>query len=130
MKESMLKDVRLRNGITGKYSTNDNQCMNLKFQNLVNYKAPDLPKFIHNVEEFVGSDQAVMEAAFAGTGQYHFVEEFNSFNVGLKWLSFSKAKKNGHFKKFLKLEETDRTMLFLRRMHQRFPQSMEAESQK
>ena len=101
MKDSMLANVRLRNSIKEKYTTNDNECMNFKFKNHVNYKASDLPTFIRDVEQFVQMDQKVIESAFAGNGEYHFVEEFRPFNVGSKWWGFSPAKRNGHLNKFL-----------------------------
>ena len=101
MKDSMLANIHLRNGIKDKYTTNDNECMNSKFKNHVNYKASDLPNFIRDVQQFVQIDQKVIESAFAGNGEYHFVEEFMPFNVGSKWWGFSPAKRNGHVNKFL-----------------------------
>ena len=101
MKDSMLMDVRRRNGILHKYTTNDNECMNSKFKKHVNYKASDLPKFIQEVEEFVRSDQTVIESAFAGTGDYQFVEDFKGFNMGSKWWSLSSVKRIAHFNQFM-----------------------------
>ena len=101
MKDSMLLDVRRRNGIQGRYTTNDSECMNSKFKKHVRHKASDLPKFIKNVEEFVRSDQAIIEAAFPGTGDFQFVEGFESFNIGSKWWSLSTVKRTAHFNKFM-----------------------------
>ena len=101
MKDTMLLDVRLRNGIRDKFTTNDNECMNSKFKKHVNYKASDLPKFIKDAEEFVTADQIVIEAAFPGTGEYRFVEGYETFNVGSKWWSFSPVKRVAHFNRFL-----------------------------
>ena len=101
MKDSMLLDVRRRNGIQGRYTTNDNESMNSKFKKHVRHKASDLPKFIKNVEEFVRSDQAIIEAAFPGTGDFQFVEGFESFNIGSKWWSLSTVKRTAHFNKFM-----------------------------
>ena len=101
MKDSMLMDVRRRNAILHKYTTNDNECMNSKFKKHVSYKASDLPKFIQEVEEFVRSDQTVIESAFAGTGDYQFVEDFKGFNMGSKWWSLSSVKRTAHFIQFM-----------------------------
>ena len=101
MKDTMLLNVRVRNGIEGKYTTNDNECMNSKFKRHVNYKASDLPKFIKDVEEFVRLDQTVIESAFAGTGEYKFVEGFTAFNLGSKWWALNPVKRTAHFNRFL-----------------------------
>lgn len=60
-----------------------------------------MPKFIKDAEEFVSADQIVIEAAFAGTGEYRFVEGYETFNVGSKWWSFSPVKRVSHFNRFL-----------------------------
>ena len=101
MKESMLANVRLRNGVKEQYTTNDNECMNSKFKKHVNYKASDLPNFVKNVEEFVRSDQSVIESSFAGTGEYHLIESLETFNLGSKWWSLSPARRIAHLNKFL-----------------------------
>ena len=61
MKDTMLLDVLRRNGVHDKYTTNDNECMNSKFKKHVNHKAPDLPKFTRDVEEFARSDHTVIQ---------------------------------------------------------------------
>ena len=75
--------------------------MNSKFKKHVSYKASDLPKFIQEVEEFVRSDQTVIESAFAGTGDYQFVEDFKGFNMGSKWWTLSFVKRTAHFNQFM-----------------------------
>ena len=37
MKDSMLVNVCLRNGVKEQYTTNDNECMNSKFKKHINY---------------------------------------------------------------------------------------------
>ena len=101
MKDTMLLDVRRRNGVHDKYTTNDNECMNSKFKKHVNHKASDLPKFIRDVKEFVRSDQTVIESAFSGTGDFQFVEELKTFNIGSKWWSLSPVKRTAHFNRFM-----------------------------
>ena len=84
--------------------------MNSKFKKLVNHKASDLPNFFKNVEEFVRSDQSVIESAFPGTGEYHLIESLETFNLGSRWWSLSPVRRIAHLNKFLEACKR-RTML-------------------
>ena len=79
--------------------------------------------------KFVRSDETVIEAAFTCTGQYHFVDEFQSFNVGSKWWSVSPPKRNAHLKKFLQACRNRSHDALLTTDTPQIPQSMEAQSE-
>lgn len=104
IKSCMLPVARTRNGLgdpPAKYYTNDNESMNAKFKRWQKNKAEDLPQFIENVQQFVQQDHSVVQAAFAGQGDYRLIGPFRSFFVGERWWTMTTTQRQAHQKKFI-----------------------------